>query len=232
MPQPAFILAALLVLQAPVIAVGAGGLHSRANVCGLVGQPARDLNVDAVSRTRALVDQVTAASYPELKSADIRIRMFRSRSDYFKARFGLPQFFFMRMRYLVFVNPRAFELKAPEDGVRAIIAHELAHVAYYKRRARVRLVGLIRLTSKRFSAEFERRADLKAIALGYGEGLKEYRRWLYGAVPASALGEKRRNYFSPEEIDAILSSSSMRPELLEYWIKHVPMSLDQIRATK
>jgi hypothetical protein len=136
------------------------------------------------------------------------------------------------MRYLVFVNPRGFELQAPEAGVRAIIAHELGHVVYFKRRNRVRLLGLARLTSKRFSVEFERWADLKAISLGYGEGLKEYRHWLYRNVPASKLAEKQRNYFSPAEIDAILSASRRRPELLEYWLKHVPLSLDQILATK
>jgi hypothetical protein len=136
------------------------------------------------------------------------------------------------MRYLVFVNPRAYELQAPEAGVRAIIAHELAHVAYFKKRNRLRLLGLVRLTSKQFTARFERWADLKAISLGYGEGLKEYRRWLYSNVPASKLAEKQRNYFSPEEIDAILSASRNRPELIGYWLKHVPLNLNQILATR
>jgi len=179
-----------------------------------------------------LVDQVISASYPELNGADIRIELFHSRSDYFKTRFGIPQFFFARMRYLVFVNPRMLELQAPEAGVRAIIAHELAHVVYFKKRNRMQLLGLARLTSKRFTAEFERRADLKAISLGYGEGLKEYRRWLYGNIPASKLAEKQRNYFSPDEIDAILSAMRTRPELLKYWLKHVPLSLDQVLAAK
>ena len=231
MPQAAFILAALL------------ALHSRGDVldaalfpCAVLGAPARqsrkDLTCDAVNRTRALVDQVLASSYPELEGVEIRIKTFSSRSDYFKSRFGFPQYFCARIRFLVFVNPGAFELQAPDAGLRAIIAHELAHVAYYKRRNRLRLLGLVRLTSKRFSAEFERRADLRAIALGYGEGLKEYRRWLYASVPASKLKEKRRNYFSPEEIDAILSASRARPELIEYWLNNVPLSLNEILATK
>lgn len=179
-----------------------------------------------------LADEIVAASYPELKGTDIRIKSFRSRSDYFKARFGLPQYFFTRMRYLLFVNPRVFELNAPEAGVRAIIAHELGHALYFKQRNRVQLAGLVRLTSKRFTAEFERWADLKAISLGYGEGLKEYRQWLYHNVPAAKLAEKKRNYFSPDEIDAMLSASHQRPALLEYWLKHVPLSLDQILAAK
>ena len=232
MSQATLILAALLAFHSPGALFDAGQLPSRASLDAPADQTTGDLTGDAVNRTRVLVDQVIALSYPELKAAGIRIKSFRSRSAYFKARFGFPQFFFARMRYLVFVNPRAFELQPPEAGVRAIIAHELAHVVYYQRRKRVRLLGLVRLRSQRFSAEFERWADLKAISLGYGEGLKEYRRWLYQNVSASKLAEKRRNYFSPDEIDAILSASSRRPELLEYWLKHVPLSLNQILTAK
>lgn len=191
---------------------------------------ARQDSAKAGERTRELVNKIVKASYAELSGATIRIKVFYSKSDYFKGRFGIPQFFFARMRYLVFVNPLVFELQAPEAGVRAIIAHELAHVVYFKKRNRVRLLGLVRLTSKQFTARFERGADLKAISLGYGEGLKEYRRWLYQNVPASRLADKQRNYFSPAEIDAILSASRKRPELLEYWLEHVPLNLNQILA--
>ena len=232
MPQASFILAAVLTLQSPGALFDAVHFPSRASVRAPAIQGKRDFAGTAVNRTRVLVDQVVAASFPDLKGADIRIKPFRSRSDYFKTRFGLPQYFFARMRYLVFVNPRVFDLQAPEAGVRAIVAHELAHILYFKTRNRFRLVGLVRLTSKRFTAEFERRADLKAISLGYGEGLKEYRRWLYSNVPSSKLAEKQRNYFSPDEIDAILSASSRRPELLEYWLKHVPLNLSQILKAK
>ncbi|MFY9608808.1 MAG: hypothetical protein WAU45_09370 [Blastocatellia bacterium] len=232
MHQATIILAALLALHSSGASSFADLFPSRATLRAIAPQSTRDGAGNAVNRTRKLVDEVIAASYPEFKNSNIRIKPFRSRSDYFKARFGLPQYFFARMRYLVFVNPRVFELECPEAGVRAIIAHELAHVVYFKRRNRVRLVGLVRLKSKQFSAEFERRADLNAIALGYGEGLKEYRHWLYSNVPASKLAEKRRDYFTPDEIDAILSASRTRPELLAYWFKHVPLSLNEILAAK
>jgi hypothetical protein len=232
MPQASFILAALLILQSSGPLYEAAGFRDRGTSRAVAGQSPRDLAVDAVNRTRVLIDKVIASSYPELEGSDIRVKMFRSRSDYFKARFGYPQYFFTRMRYLVFVNPRVFELQAPEEGVRAIIAHELAHLIYYKRRNRVELVGLVRLTSKRFTASFERWADLKAISLGYGEGLKEYREWLYRNVPSSKLADKQRNYFSPDEIGAILSKARPRPELFEYWLKHVPLNMNQILATK
>lgn len=232
MPQASFILVALLALQSSGPLSEAASFPELVIAQALASQSARDPKVDAVNRTRMLIDKVIASSYPELEAPDIRVKVFRSRSDYFKARFGYPQYFFARMRYLVFVNPQVFEMQAPKEGVQAIIAHELAHLVYFKSRNRVRLVGLVRLTSKRFTARFERWADLKAISLGYGEGLKEYRRWLYTNVPASKLADKQRNYFSPDEIGAILSKSRARPEVFEYWLKHVPLNMDQILATK
>ena len=228
MLQATFILSALLAFQSTSAFVDPGRIPACASDRPPTLQATKDYANNALNQTRELVDQVIAASYHDLKDADIRIKAFRSRSDYFKARFGFPQYFFTRMRYLVFVNPRAFELQAPEAGVQAIIAHELAHVVYFKKRNRVWLLGLVRLTSNQSTARFERWADLKAISLGYGEGLKEYRSWLYSNVPASKLADKQRNYFSPEEIDAILSASRKRPELLEYWLKHVPLSLSEI----
>lgn len=136
------------------------------------------------------------------------------------------------MQYLVFVNPRVFERSAPGVGVRAILAHELGHVLYFKTRNRLKLLGLVRLASKTSTQRFERWADLQAISRGYGEGLKGYRQWVYQNIPASKLGAKRLTYFSPDEIDAILFESRARPDLLAYWLKHLPLNLDQIMAAR
>jgi hypothetical protein len=40
--------------------------------------------------------------------------------------------------------------------------------------------------------------------LRYARGLMQYRVWLYRHVPARALAEKKRDYLSPEEIEAVL----------------------------
>src|SRR5882762_7556071 len=196
MLQATILIAALFTSNYPVTysEVGPVPVDARAASQAPAGLATPDAARAAVGRARVLADEIIAASYPEFKTLDIRIKPFRSRSDYFKVRFGIPQYFFARMRYLLFINPRVFELQAPEAGVRAIIAHELGHVAYFRMRNRARLVGLVRLTSK--------------------------------------LSEKHRNYFSPDEIDAILSASRNRPQLIEYWLKHVPLSLNEILATK
>ncbi|MEW6210367.1 MAG: hypothetical protein AB1631_18515 [Acidobacteriota bacterium] len=189
---------------------------------------ASDPKVAAIERTRAMVEEIRSRSFPELRDAEIQIKTFRSGADYFRSRFGWPQFFFRRMRCIIMVNPSVFEQGAPESGIRAIIAHELAHALYYKNGNRLRLLGLVRLVSRNFTARFERAADLQAISRGYGEGLRLYREWLYGNVPPNKLDEKKRNYFSPPEIEAIMSAIEKRPELMKLWLRRAPRNLAEI----
>jgi hypothetical protein len=151
-----------------------------------------------------LVREVRSSSFPELLDKDIRVQQFTGSSDYFQARFSILRFLAVRrMRYVIRVNKAAALLAAPEGGKRAIIAHELAHVAYYANGNRLRLFGLIRLASKGFRERFEKRTDVEVLQRGYAQGLKQYRIWLYQHVSAGVLQEKRRDYVTPEEIDAI-----------------------------
>src|SRR5438270_3443917 len=86
----------------------------------------------ALERAQGLVNEIKAAAYPELRGADVQAQLFKSESDYFRARFAIGQFITGRkMRYIVFVNPDVFTRQAPQAGVRAIIAHELAHILYF-----------------------------------------------------------------------------------------------------
>jgi hypothetical protein len=150
------------------------------------------------------VRDVRTASFPELSKADIRVRSFTSDSDYFQARFSIVRFFFAkRMRYFIQVNSRPAILTAPDTGIQAIVAHELAHIKDYASGNRLHLFLLLRLRNKNFSERFEKRADADAIRRGYAEGLKQYRFWLYEHVPAKALAEKRKDYLSPDEIDEL-----------------------------
>ncbi|MBX7173541.1 MAG: hypothetical protein K1X72_21415 [Pyrinomonadaceae bacterium] len=184
---------------------------------------------DTIQKTQKIINEVVAKSYPELKSKNIEVQIFKSESDYFQSRFSFGKMLTLqKMRYIIFVNPKVFEKNAPESGIRSIIAHELAHVLYYSQRNRVELIGLARLSSKDFNQKFERGADLEAIARGYGEGLKDYRNWLYQNIPAKNLEEKKRNYFSPEEIDLMLEILQKKPETIEKWRKNVPRNKAEI----
>lgn len=160
---------------------------------------------DEIQIAQKIISEVVEKSFPELKSKTIKVKTFQSDSDYFRARFSFGKYLtFQKMQYIVFINPRAFTKNAPENGTRSIIAHELAHVLYYAERNRFELLGLVNLSSKNFTQKFEHRADLEAISRGYGDGLKEYRDWLYQNIPQKNLAEKQRDYFSPEEIDKVM----------------------------
>ena len=201
--------------------------------CGISAQsPAATPTYGAVEITRNLVGEVAARSFPEVNLKKVRIKTFKSKSSYFKARFSLSRFFTFRpMRKLIFTNPKLYELGAPESGVRAIIAHELAHVSYYKRKNRFELLGLAGLLSSGFSAKFERRADLEAVSRGYGEGLIAYRQWLYKNIPQRSINAKRRLYFTPEELKVILEVLKEKPEMMGVWKKRVPRNMEDLRKS-
>jgi len=187
----------------------------------------------AIRATRGALFEVRASSFPELARAELRVRSFRSQSDYFRARFSLSRFLLlMPMRYFVDVNPALFLNPPPSDGVCAILAHELAHVVSLSRGNRIRRLGLVHLISRRYTVKFERGADLEAIHRGYGDGLKMYRTWVYKHIPPGKLQEKLRNYFSPEEITAIEVKLQEQPKLFQYWSVHVPTNLQEIQRAR
>ena len=185
-----------------------------------------------IDLTQIRLQELRGASFPELRNVDLRVRTFHSQADYFRSRFSIPRFLFlMRMRYFVEVNPALFGQAAPLDGVCSVMAHELVHIVSLSHGNRIRRLGLVRLISPRYTAKFERNTDLGAIHRGYGDGLKSYRRWVYAHIPATKLAEKRRNYFSPEEIQALQTRLREQPGLFIYWSKHVPLSLTEIRES-
>lgn len=185
----------------------------------------------AIRRADSLLQTVRDNSFPELKDTDIRVRLLNSKSDFFRTRFSITRYLFcVKMRFYIEVNPEVFDLQAPEEGLRAIIAHELGHVLYMLERNRIKLLSLVRLASKNYTARFERRTDLETISRGYAKGLIEYRNWLYQNISAANVEKKKRDYFSPEEISAITESLKKRPELFAYWMKHIPLNLEGIKA--
>jgi len=156
-----------------------------------------DKEKNAVAETTRIVAEIVENSYPELQNARIKIKTFHAAADYFRSRFSVARFLtFRQPRYLIFVNPKILELNAPEEAVRAI----LAHVAYYERQNRFELFGLLALTSKSFVARFERGADLQAIKRGYGAGLKQYRECFTKTFPPETSPPKNAIIFRPPKL--------------------------------
>ncbi|NNE99589.1 MAG: hypothetical protein HKN25_11270 [Pyrinomonadaceae bacterium] len=191
-----------------------------------------DSKKKAINSTAEIVSVILTSSYPEIKPKKIHYKTFDSDTNFFKARFSNARYLtFQKMRHLIYVNPKVFSLGAPKKGVQAIVAHELAHVWYYTKKNRFELLGLASLLSKGFTRKFERKADLEAISRGYGEGLIEYREWLYKNIPQEKVPDKRKNYFSPEEIKLIIKILKTRPKMIRVWKKKVPLNIEQIRNT-
>lgn len=179
----------------------------------------------AVEKTKKYLSAIVGNSFPELENEKIKVETFKSESDFFKARFSFTRFLtFQNINYIIFVNPKIYRSEVSEEAIIAILAHELAHALYYKEKNRFQLLGLVSLADKNFTAKFERKADLQAIKKGYGEGLIKYREWLYKQISEKALAEKKHNYFTPEEIKAIMK----KPAKIDFWMKNVPRSLGEI----
>jgi hypothetical protein len=176
-----------------------------------------------------LVGSVRSASFPQLKDSEITVYELHGDYVFLEARFTFSSFFSLhRLRYMLSFNREALTRGVPPDGLRAIVAHELAHIDYFQGENRMGLIGLVRLLSSSFNSRFERNADLQIIALGYGPGLQSYREWLYRNIPASSMEEKKRDYFSPEEIAAILRAERQHPEVMRVFVQCVPLSVIDI----
>ena len=183
----------------------------------------------AMKQIAPLVGSVRASSFPQLKDAEIALLPIHSNYIYLEGRFTLSSYFFSRkLSYLIRFNPDAIARNVPPDGLRAIVAHELSHIDYFHSQSRMGMVSLVRLLWASYNARFERGADLETIALGYGPGLESYRTWLYRNIPSSRMEEKKRDYFSPEEIEAILKAWRKDPQIMAVFSACVPRNLAEI----
>ena len=176
-----------------------------------------------------LIRDVRQASFPQLEDADITVYDLRSDFDYLQARFTVASFFTRKLHHMIFFNAEAIRRHVPADGLRAIVAHELAHINFYESQSRMGLVSLVGLLLPSFTTRFERKADLDAIALGYGPGLENYRTWLYRNIAREAEGEKKRDYYTPQEIEALLQAETKRPGIMSNFQRCIPRNLAEIR---
>jgi|GEM_PF-1535575 len=152
---------------------------------------------------------VHAALYPELDGISVELDPISSTTSFFAANVRLDTFDRPpRERvYTVQYAEELFALAPPSDGVVAILAHELAHVRDYTEMDSEAL-GLfaIEYATGDVSA-YERSTDEATLEKGCGLGLIAYREWLYSVVDAETEAEKRRDYYTPEEIQAWMAAN-------------------------
>jgi len=112
-------------------------------------------------------------------------------------------------QYLIYINDRLLKNSPGPAALEAILAHELCHIQDF---VRMSGWGLIRLYlnvnyDDHFEVKYERETDVCALDLGYADGLKAYRRWLYRTVSdPDIVALKQKVSFTPDQIDAWIAS--------------------------
>lgn len=152
-----------------------------------------------------IFEQVRRERVPELADVEITLGELSSDDSFFVANLDLatasspPR----ERSYVVNANPRMFESPAPPfSAVYAILVHELKHIVDYTEMDTEELVSFGIWYATADVAEYERQTDEFALERGCAAGIKDYRVWLYARISEEAAEAKRRDYYTPEEIDA------------------------------
>ena len=176
--------------------------------CALLAQDAAPPGDEAA--LAALLGEVQATFHPALDGVSIALEAMDSDQDFFVANLDLstageagPD-----RDYRVQYGLRVFEDPPPFAATGAILVHELQHIEDYVAMDTAALAEFAIWYAGGDFAEYERATDEVVLEAGCGEGLKAYRLWLYGQVDAGTEAEKRRDYYTPEEIEAWMAAHS------------------------
>jgi len=158
----------------------------------------------------ALLDATRAAVYPELEGVSIGLRAVEDLA-YLRAWTELDTVALDDGRartYTVEYDPVLLSDPPDPGALAAVLTHELGHVSDYVGMDSAGLVDFALwyasqdpMTSDELAA-YERATDEQALTRGCAAGLARFREWVYAHADAEVEAEKRRNYYSPEEIDA------------------------------
>ena len=153
---------------------------------------------------------VQGRHYPELSGLTLELNAFYSDRDFFRSRIS-PWTVFSpsdRRRYLIEYNPKILNDPPSDAAIDAILAHELAHIRDYARMSAWDLCRFAVWYMVENHADYERKTDETVLEKGLGQGLAEFRTWLYAHLPPQGVAEKKRDYLTPEEIRGRTASPS------------------------
>jgi hypothetical protein len=146
----------------------------------------------------------------ELRGVEVGLAPLPSETDFFNAGVDLttadqPG---LERRYIIRANSAIFSGAEPPIGATtAILAHELQHVLDYTAMSGDELVDFALEYSEGDITAYERQTDEAILERGCATGLKAYREWLYEQLDDEAEAAKRRDYYTPEEIDAWVAAN-------------------------
>lgn len=158
------------------------------------------------------LQQVRDRYFMDLAAIKLSVVSFSSSAYFLQAQpsFGTMLREAHRRSYRLELNPRLLDCPPPEIGLESILVHELEHVRDYVSWTSPRLMGrgLRYVLSGHYRDRYERATDQKVLELGLGEGLAQYREWIYQWLGPKDLARKRRRYMTPEEIRGETSSKT------------------------
>jgi len=154
-----------------------------------------------------IIYDVTSRFFPGLLSRSIEVKEFSSDAYFLQAKPKISTLIGQRekRKYFIEINKKLYECSPGKIALEGIIAHELTHINDYDSMSVPQIIGLAaKYTSKRARAEYERNTDRHVVQEGLGEGLIEYRNWIYQQLSPNELKLKRFYYLTPEEIAELM----------------------------
>jgi len=153
---------------------------------------------------KQLVNEVREEHFPELINENIRLTTFRSDAYFMQANPMVKTLLGKKAKriYNLELNLQLLECPPNPEALKGILAHELEHIKDYTRwgTAQIAVHGASYATNLKGRIKYERATDQKTVDMGLGEGLAQYREWIYQRLTPKELQIKRRIYLTPEEI--------------------------------
>lgn len=157
-----------------------------------------------------LAELLATNPFKSLNDIDLRIKSLKSNA-YFLAT-GVKGYLrrIPFRTYILKVNEDLFKCAPTEKAMKAILAHELTHILDYTTGNRFNMLsfGLKYITN---GPKVEKGTDLRVLRLGYTNGIKEYRNWVYSKLTPRQLKIKRKRYITPEEVDGLVEAGIVTP---------------------
>lgn len=157
--------------------------------------------------TAMVKEHVAAGRFDRLESAVVLVEDdLDSEFDFFQAHVRGYLRDWDKRTYVLKINKKLYADSPGDLALRGILAHELTHLNEFAHSSSFDLAGIgwdyLFSDDNPDVVRWERATDENALRLGFAEGLKAYRRWLYSQLTPERAEKKRRIYYTPEQIDA------------------------------
>jgi hypothetical protein len=149
------------------------------------------------------LERVRSKSFSDLQKVQIELRPAVMKASFFATDVENVLHPWKDRVYVIEYHPKILEVPPSSLAIEAVLAHELMHLQDYSQFSWLDLASLAlryRFGEQEYRAKFERNTDRRVVAMGYRQGLLEYRQWMYQQLTPEQVSEKRILYLTPEEL--------------------------------